>query len=130
MSDEGPLTRLNKESLTVYAGFDPSGDSLHVGHLLPLLNLRRFQLAGHKVIALAGGGTGLIGDPGGKADERILLSTEEIDKNLAGIKPQLERLLDFSPGAPGTATLLNNADWLCSFSLVDFLRDVGKHFHG
>lgn len=129
VSDDALLNRIDNDSLTLYAGFDPSADSLHVGSLLPLLNLRRFQLAGHRPIALAGGGTGLIGDPGGKTDERQLLDKESIEEYLAGIRPQLEKLLDFSPSAGSTqALMLNNADWLCAFSVTDFLRDIGKHF--
>jgi tyrosyl-tRNA synthetase len=113
----------------VYSGFDPTADSLHVGHLMQVCNLRRFQIAGHRPIAVAGGGTGLVGDPGGKTEERSLLSTEELRSNLEGIRGQLERFLDFSGDAADSAALLvNNADWLESMPLFDFLRDVGKHF--
>ena len=129
LSDPVVPELLDTESVTAYAGFDPSADSLHVGNLLMLCNLRRLQLAGHRPIALAGGATGMIGDPGGKSDERVLLSREEIVANMEGIRPQLERFLDLSGGAAGTrALLLDNADWLGQFGLVDFLRDVGKHF--
>jgi tyrosyl-tRNA synthetase len=115
--------RLDQPGLTVYAGFDPSADSLHVGSLLQLCTLRRFQEAGHRPISLAGGGTGMIGDPGGKEDERQLLTRETIDSYLAGIRPQLEQFVDLD-----NALLLNNADWLGSISTLEFLRDVGKHF--
>lgn len=115
---------LDAGGMTLYCGFDPTADSLHVGSLFPALILRRFQLAGHRPIAVVGGGTGFIGDPSGKSDERSLLSREKLEANLAGIQRQLERFLDFDRGA----RLVNNADWLCKFSLIDFLRDVGKRF--
>jgi tyrosyl-tRNA synthetase len=111
---------------TLYAGFDPTSDSLHVGSLLPVMLLRRFQRAGHKPIALLGGATGMIGDPSGKSEERNLLSEDQLAANVAGIKAQLERLLDFS--GPGGALLINNYDWMRGFSYLSFLREVGKHF--
>lgn len=127
-SDEGLLALLDREPLSAYVGFDPSADSLHLGNLLMLCNLRRLQLAGHRPIALAGGATGFIGDPGGKSEERNLLSPEQLVANLAGIRPQLERFLDFSAGAGAArALLVNNADWLGEARLLAFLRDVGKH---
>jgi len=114
-------------SFTVYCGFDPTSDSLHVGNLVPLLALRRFQLAGHRPIALAGGATGLIGDPSGKTQERQLLTREALDANIAGVKTQLTRLLDFeAPANP--AKLLDNASWTTGMGYLEFLRDVGKHF--
>ncbi|HET9092958.1 MAG TPA: tyrosine--tRNA ligase, partial [Acidimicrobiales bacterium] len=123
---------LDGGGLTVYHGIDPSVGSLHVGHLIGVLTLRRLQLAGHRPIALAGGGTGLIGDPGGRDTERPLLTEEQVEANVAGIRAQLESLLDFSPAGGGStgggALLVNNADWLTTYRLVDFLRDVGKHF--
>ena len=131
VSDPALLPLLDREPVVVYAGFDPSADSLHVGNLLMLCNLRRLQLAGHPPIAaIAGGGyPGMIGDPGGKTDERALLSREEIAANLAGIRPQLERFLDFSPGAGSArARLVDNDEWLGTYSLTGFLRDIGKHF--
>jgi tyrosyl-tRNA synthetase len=129
VTDPTVLDKLNDERLTAYIGFDPTADSLHVGSLLQLCNLRRLQLAGHRPIALAGGGTGMIGDPGGKSEERNLLSVEELAANVAGIRPQLERFLDFSDGpSPSRAILLDNSTWLGSVGLVGFLRDVGKHF--
>ena len=118
---------LREASRTVYAGFDPTADSLHVGSLLPLVTLRRFQRAGHRPIALVGGATGMIGDPSGKSQERTLLTREQIDKNLVGIRQQLSRFLDFdAPTNP--ARIVNNADWLSRFDLLGFLRDTGKYF--
>lgn len=117
---------LEKESLALYCGFDPTADSLHIGSLLPILGLAHFQRHGHAPIALVGGGTGLIGDPSGKTRERSMLDGEEVERNVAGIRKQLERFLDFD--GPNAAQLLNNADWLCEVRLLDFLRDIGKHF--
>jgi tyrosyl-tRNA synthetase len=111
---------------TLYAGFDPTSNSLHVGSLLPALMLRRFQKAGHRPIALVGGATGMIGDPSGKSEERNLLSLDQLEKNVAGIERQLRTLLDFE--GSHAALLLNNFDWMRGFSYLDFLRDVGKHF--
>lgn len=120
---------LDHESLTAYVGFDPTADSLHHGNLLQLCNLRRLQQAGHRPVAVAGGGTGMIGDPGGKTEERQLLSMEELASNLAGIRRELERFLDFGPSAgPARALLLDNGEWLWNVGLLEFLRDVGKHF--
>jgi tyrosyl-tRNA synthetase len=118
--------RLAERSIGVYVGFDPTADSLHVGHLMGQLGLRRFQLAGHRPFPLAGGATGMIGDPGGRSEERNLLTREELAHNVGCIKAQLERILDFEPG-PYQATLVDNADWTAGTSLLDFLRDVGKH---
>ena len=118
--------RLQEGPIGVYVGFDPTADSLHVGHLMGQLGLRRFQLAGHRPFPLAGGATGMIGDPGGKSEERNLLSREELAHNVECIKRQLERILDFEPG-PYQATLVDNADWTADASLLGFLRDVGKH---
>ncbi len=123
VTDPALLKRLDAGGMTVYAGFDPSADSLGVGNLLQLCTLRRFQQAGHRPIALAGGGTGLIGDPGGKQDERALLTREVLDGYLAGIRPQLAQFVDLSDGL-----LLDNSAWLGELSTLDFLRDVGKHF--
>ncbi len=120
------VTLLRAESVTAYIGFDPTADSLHVGSLLPVLALVRLQRAGHKPIAVVGGGTGMIGDPSGKSAERNLLTAELIDANLAGQKQQLERFLDFS-GA-NAARVVNNLDWLGKLDLIGFLRDIGKHF--
>jgi tyrosyl-tRNA synthetase len=113
--------------VTIYVGFDPTSDSLQLGNLLGLVMLRRFQQAGHRPIVLAGGATGMIGDPGGKSAERNLLSPETIEANIAGIQGQLTQLLDFE-NKTNPALLLNNADWMRPMSVLDFLRDVGKHF--
>src|SRR5262245_17907112 len=119
---EGVRDALAAGPVTGYIGFDPTADSLHVGSLLPLMTLARFQRAGHSPIAIAGGGTGMIGDPK-PTQERPLLSREEIDRNLTGIRAQLERFLDFDrPGNP--ARVVNNADWLAAFDLLGFLRDT------
>jgi tyrosyl-tRNA synthetase len=124
---EGTKEVLAKETVTGYIGFDPTAASLHVGSLLPIMVLARMQRSGHHAIALAGGGTGLIGDPSGKAAERKLLDKEGVEKNLAGIKAQLSRFFDFEIKT-NPARLVNNADWLTKVSMVDFLRDVGKYF--
>jgi tyrosyl-tRNA synthetase len=111
---------------TVYCGFDPTADSLHVGSLLPVMLLRRFQKAGHRPIALVGGATGMIGDPTGRSEERSLLSEDALRANVAGIEGQLRQFLDFD--AQDGAILLNNYDWMKGFSYLQFLRDVGRHF--
>lgn len=127
-TDTPELTkRLAAAPLTLYAGFDPTADSLHVGNLVPLLALRRFQLHGHHPIAVAGGATGLIGDPSGKTAERQLLTRELLGSNIARIKEQMRRLLDFDTRT-NPARLVDNADWTAGVSYLDFLRDVGKHF--
>jgi tyrosyl-tRNA synthetase len=124
---EGVEEVLAKEKVTGYIGFDPTASSLHAGNLLVMMALARLQRCGHSPIALVGGGTGLIGDPGGKTAERQLLSREQVESNLAGIKTQLARVLDFeTPTNP--ARLVNNADWLTGLKAIDFMRDVGKHF--
>jgi len=128
-TDDALLDRLSVGGVTAYIGFDPTAPSLHLGSLLQLCNLRRLQLAGNRPIALAGGGTGLIGDPSFKAVERPLLTNEQLAANVEGIREQLSRFLDFTSGAGNSqALLLNNADWLTTIPLTDFLRDVGKHF--
>jgi tyrosyl-tRNA synthetase len=124
---EALTRRLAEGPVTLYCGFDPTGDSLHVGHLMGQLTLRRFQLAGHHPIALAGGATGMIGDPSGKSAERNLLTREQLQHNVASIKQQLARLLDFD-AAGNPARLVDNADWTAPIGFLDFLRDVGKHF--
>jgi tyrosyl-tRNA synthetase len=118
---------LSKEKLTAYIGFDPSAASLHVGSLLPVMGLARLQRFGHTPIAIAGGGTGLIGDPSGKTKERQLLTHEQVEENLAGIKEQLSRFLNFD-AANNAASIINNADWLAPITMMEFLRDVGKYF--
>ena len=117
---------LEAEKLTLYCGFDPTSDALHVGSLLPLLTLRRFQQAGHRPIAVVGGATGMIGDPSGKSQERNLLGESQLQKNLAGIQKIIERFLDFT--GPAAAKVVNNSDWFEGVSFIGFLRDVGKHF--
>ena len=112
---------------TVYAGFDPTADSLHIGHLMGLMTLRRFQRAGHRPIVLVGGATGMIGDPSGKSEERNLLSVDELKANVAAIGRQLRRLFEFDSG-DNPAVLVNNYDWMAGFGYLEFLRDVGKHF--
>ncbi|MDR1483649.1 MAG: tyrosine--tRNA ligase [Planctomycetaceae bacterium] len=125
--DENLSSWLLEKPRTVYAGFDPTADSLHIGHLLPLMNLRRFQFAGHRPIVLAGGATGTIGDPSGKSEERNLITKEQVEYNIKCIKNQIFRFLRFDHSPTG-ALLVNNADWFSQFSYIDFLRDVGKHF--
>jgi len=130
-TDENIGAWLMEKRRTVYAGFDPTAESLHVGHLVQLMSLRRFQKAGHRPIALVGGATGMIGDPSGKSEERNLLTIEDIQRNVAGIRKQMGRFLVFSENndkEKDGALLLNNHDWLGKFSYLDFLRDVGKHF--
>jgi tyrosyl-tRNA synthetase len=118
---------LGKESITAYIGFDPTASSLHVGSLLPIMGLARLQRFGHTPIALVGGGTGLIGDPSGKATERQLLTSELVQENLEGIRNQLTRFLDFERKG-NQAKIVNNLDWLGELQMIDFLRDIGKHF--
>jgi tyrosyl-tRNA synthetase len=124
-TDPGLEDIMQAGPMTLYAGFDPTADSLHVGSLVPILTLRRAQLAGHQPIALVGGATGMIGDPSGKTEERKLLSLEDLERNVAGIRRQLERFLDFKAGG---AELVNNHDWFRGLGCLEFLRDVGKHF--
>lgn len=112
----------------MYAGFDPTADSLHVGSLLPLMMLRRFQLAGHKPIAVVGGATGMIGDPSGKSQERNLLSKADLDHNVARLREQMQQFLDFDEKSRNAAVMVNNFDWVGPFSYLEFLRDVGKNF--
>jgi tyrosyl-tRNA synthetase len=119
--------RLAAGPITLYCGFDPTADSLHVGSLVPLIALRRFQQAGHHAIAIAGGATGSIGDPSGKTQERSLLTKAQIEANVEAIRPQLARLLDFEV-EQNPARLLDNASWIAPLSFIDFLRDVGKYF--
>lgn len=118
--------RLASGPVGVYVGFDPTADSLHVGHLMGQLTLRRFQLAGHRPFPLAGGATGMVGDPGGRSEERNLLDRDTLEHNVRSISTQLEKILDFTPG-PHAATLVNNAEWTASMGVLEFLRDVGKH---
>lgn len=116
---------LETEKVTFYIGFDPTADSLHVGHFIAMMFMAHMQRAGHRPIALVGGGTAMIGDPSGKTDMRTMLTREDIERNVAGIKKQMEKFIDFSDGK---ALMLNNADWLLNLNYVDFLRDIGIHF--
>jgi tyrosyl-tRNA synthetase len=126
-TDEAGLSAwLDARSRVVYAGFDPTADSLHVGSLLPLSMLRRFQQAGHKPIAVVGGATGMIGDPSGKSQERNLMSKEALEHNVAGLREQMRGFLDFE--GKNAAVLVNNYDWMGPWSYLEFLRDVGKNF--
>jgi len=123
---DGLPDALATEELSAYAGFDPTAPSLHVGHLVPVMGLAHLQRAGHRPVALVGGGTGMIGDPSGKTAERQLISVEEIEKNSKALEKQLERFLDFS--GPKAARMRDNAAWLRPLKAVEFMRDVGKHF--
>ena len=123
----GTEEQLQKEMTSAYIGFDPTSDSLHVGSFAQIMLLKRFQLAGHKPIALVGGATGMIGDPSGKSQERNLLNEEILNKNLNGIKAQLSKFLDFDSGEPNAAVMVNNYDWMKELSFLGFIRDVGKH---
>jgi tyrosyl-tRNA synthetase len=118
---------LLKESTAGYIGFDPTGESLHIGSLVPIIILMHFQKAGHTPVALVGGATGMIGDPSGKSAERNLLNEETLAKNIAGIKSQLERFIDFNSDIKNKAELVNNYDWMKNYSFIDFARDIGKH---
>ena len=123
----GTEEQLSKELTSAYIGFDPTADSLHIGSLVPILLLVHLQKAGHKPIALIGGATGMVGDPSGKSEERNLLSEEELIKNVAGVKAQLEKFLDFNPDFPNAAEMVNNYDWFKTISFIEFLRDAGKY---
>ena len=122
---EDELYEQLKEPTTFYVGFDPTADSLHIGHYIPIMAMAHMQRAGHKPIALMGGGTAMIGDPSGKTDMRKMLSTESIDQNVECIKKQMSRFLDFSEGQ---AIIVNNADWLRNLNFIDFMRDIGSMF--
>ncbi len=122
---------MEKESVTFYVGADPTGKSLHIGHMVPFFAMHHLQLAGHNPIALVGGGTAMIGDPSGKTDVRKMLTPEEVASNCASIKDQLGTVVDFSENPPegmGKAVMLNNADWLTNLNYIDFLREIGRHF--
>ena len=123
----GTEDQLNKEMTTAYVGFDPTADSLHIGSLVPILLLVHLQKAGHKPIALVGGATGMVGDPSGKSEERNMLSEEELNKNIIGVRSQLEKFLNFDASLPNAAELTNNYDWFKGISFLDFIRDAGKH---
>ena len=123
----GTEEQLQKEMTLAYVGIDPTADSLHIGHLVSVMMLKHFQLCGHKPIALLGGATGMIGDPSGKSQERNLLNAETLRKNQEGIKKQLTKFLNFEDEVPNAAMLVNNYDWMCNYSFLDFIRDIGKH---
>ena len=123
----GTEEQLKKEMTTAYVGFDPTADSLHIGSLVPILLLVHLQKAGHKPIALVGGATGMVGDPSGKSEERNMLSEDELNKNITGVKAQLEKFLNFDKAIPNAAELTNNYDWFKNISFLDFIRDAGKH---
>ncbi|HRO83912.1 MAG TPA: tyrosine--tRNA ligase [Niabella sp.] len=123
----GTQEQLNKEVTTAYIGFDPTATSLHIGSLVPILLLVHLQKAGHKPIALVGGATGMIGDPSGKSQERNLLNETQLAENVAGIRQQLEKYLNFDPSLPNAAEMVNNYDWFKNISFLEFLRDAGKH---
>ena len=117
---------LENEKVTFYIGFDPTADSLHIGHFVQVMVMAHMQRAGHRPIALVGGGTGKVGDPSGKTDMRKMLTDEDLAKNVAGLKRQLSRFLDFSDGK---ALMVDNGDWLLNLNYVEFLRDIGVHFY-
>ncbi len=123
----GTEEQLKKEQTTAYVGIDPTADSLHIGHLVSVMLLKHLQAAGHKPIALIGGATGMIGDPSMKSAERNLLDEETLNHNVACIRKQLERFLDFDSKAPNAALLVNNYDWMKNYSFINFIRDIGKH---
>lgn len=123
---EGMEKLLNEQNVSLYVGVDPTADSMHIGHIVPLLTLRRFQKAGHKPVLLVGGATGTVGDPSGRSEERQLQTMEQVDANVRGLKAQMERLFDFSSDADNGAILVNNNDWAGQMTLIDFLRDYGK----
>ena len=116
--------RVKSDRICAYIGFDPTADSLHVGHLIPLMGLAHLQRDGQRVIALMGGGTAMIGDPSGKTEMRKMLTEKQLEDNVGKIKPQMERFLDFS----GDSELINNSEWLRNLNYIDFLRDIGRHF--
>ncbi|MCK5825346.1 MAG: tyrosine--tRNA ligase, partial [Ichthyobacteriaceae bacterium] len=123
----GVEDQLAKELTSAYVGIDPTADSLHIGHLVSVMMLKHFQVAGHKPLALIGGATGMIGDPSGKSAERNLLDEETLQKNQDGIKAQLSKFLDFDSEAKNSAEMVNNYDWMKNFTFLDFIRDIGKH---
>ena len=123
----GTEEQLAKEQTTAYVGIDPTADSLHIGHLVSVMMMKHLQMAGHKPIFVIGGATGMIGDPSGKSLERNLLDEDTIQKNMAGIKAQLSKFIDFNSSEPNAAIMVNNYDWMKNFSFLDFIREVGKH---
>src|SRR5699024_2238011 len=126
-NEEGLLKHLEEKEVKLYCGFDPTGDSLHIGHLLPITMLKRFQQAGHRPIAIIGGGTGMIGDPSGRSEERSLNEASVVQGFADSIRTQLGKILNFEEG-DNAAVARNNHDWLSGLTLIEFLRDAGKHF--
>src|SRR5690625_3783035 len=128
--EKGLQDHLNNDQVAMYCGFDPTADSLHIGHLLPLTMLKRFQLAGHRPIALIGGGTGMIGDPSGRDTERSLNAEETVQQYANALEKQIRTILQIDEDADASTSILtrNNADWLNKISIIEFLRDAGKHF--
>ena len=130
MTDEEGLRALTSENaVSLYCGVDPTGDSMHIGHLIPFMILRRFQLAGHKPVILIGGATGSIGDPSGRTSERVLQSMEQVQHNVEKLTAQMKKLFFTTDEDQATLRLVNNYDWTKDLSLLDFLRDYGKHFN-
>lgn len=127
-TDEGIRDLLGNESVTFYIGFDPTADSLHVGHFIQIMVMAHMQRAGHRPIALFGGGTGMIGDPSGRTDMRKMMTQETILENIAAFKKQMSRFIDFDSDIPNRALMVNNGDWLLNLNYVDFIRDIGVHF--
>jgi tyrosyl-tRNA synthetase len=128
VSDEKLFELFDHQEVSCYIGFDPSAKSLHVGNLFVMMSLAHIQRCGHHAIALVGGGTGMIGDPSGKSEERVLLAEEDLNKNVQSVKAQVEKLLEPDKQASGSITIMNNADWLAKYNLIEFLRDIGKYF--
>ena len=123
----GTEEQLAKEMTSAYVGIDPTADSLHIGHLVSIMILKHFQMAGHKPFALVGGATGMVGDPSGKSQERNLLDVETLNHNKEAIKKQLSKFLDFDSDAPNHAELVDNYDWMKDITFIDFIRTIGKH---
>ena len=126
-SEDELLRHLEDGCRSIYCGFDPTADSLHIGNLVPLLALKKFQIAGHKPILLMGGATGIIGDPSGRDSERELQSPEAVEKQMKSIRLQASAFLDFDCGQ-NSALIVNNLDWISGINVIDYLRDIGKHF--
>ena len=123
----GTEQQLEKGMTTAYVGFDPTADSLHIGHLVSVMLLRHFQRAGHRPVVLVGGATGMIGDPSGRSQERNLLDEATLRRNQEALKKQFQKFLDFNSSAPNAALMVNNYDWMKDYSFLDFIRDIGKH---
>jgi tyrosyl-tRNA synthetase len=123
----GTEQQLEKEMTTAYVGFDPTADSLHIGHLVSVMLLKHFQRAGHRPVVLVGGATGMIGDPSGRSEERNLLDEPTLRRNQEALKKQFRKFLDFTASAPNAALMVNNYDWMKDYSFLDFIRDIGKH---